>query len=822
MLLQLQDMPTCMLSSPGKVCTADTKSWSDLILRAERSAEGSQENGGRSSVPRERVSPTAGSRTQYDSNVFNVILNEIPPRPLTGAERQDNSASDGSGDNQSIQTNVIPNGSQNDQSSTNRVGTVIPPSTTRNPLSPRNSPPASSRPSRARVDGVLVRNIILQAITNVQTEEQTLEQRLRLGIDKSITQFETPEPSIFSESPLNVSPLSRTCRVINWIGTMLNDFKVPLTIPQVLTHPEAVLRRIFCPFRNPVCNSDEKYRTIDGSCNNIRRPLIGAAFTPMARELAPVYENDRRGKIDLPRTNGRFGPLPSAREVSSVVHSDRGSQERATRWSMQLTLWGQMIAHDLTDRAPGKGFAESVMSCCNQRIPTPACFGIPLPQGDKLRDSGRSCLDFARSVEVTDLDCKLGRREQLNQASSFIDAGFIYGVTRSKIRRLRTRQGGLLATSLNDHLPIVPHPNRQASFQGYSFFAAGDDRVNEHTGLMGVETVWVREHNRIAKTLGAINPGWDDETLFQETRRIVSAMVQHITYNEYLPQVIGTASMTHYGLWPLTEGYFKGYDSSVNPSASNVFTTAAARFGHSMIRSTFSLMDMSFNSTDEPILPLKDTFFTSITFLETEHAMMRGTMMDQSEPCDRMISGDLLNKLHQTREGNGGDLAAFNIQRGRDHALASYTAWRKFYGFPEIRNFTNTTGGFEDHPMETVELLERVYISPDDVDVWTGGISEVPVEDAAVGPLFANIIGNQFKRLKYGDRYFYESDSQPVPFTPEQLREIRKVTYASVLCNNQPFRTIQPEAFLLTTQTSNAKIPCSNIQGIDLLKWQEL
>lgn len=226
---------------------------------------------------------------------------------------------------------------------------------------------------------------------------------------------------------------------------------------------------------------------------------------------------------------------------------------------------------------------------------------------------------------------------------------------------------------------------------------------------MGVETVWVREHNRIAKTLGAINPGWDDETVFQETRRIVSAMVQHITYKEYLPQVIGTASMTHYGLWPLTEGYFKGYDSAVNPSASNVFTTAAARFGHSMIRSTFSLMDMSFNSTDEPILPLKDTFFTSITFLETEHAMMRGTMMDQSEPCDRMISGDLLNKLQQTREGNGGDLAAFNIQRGRDHGLASYTAWRKFYGFPEIQNFTNTTGGFEDHPMETVELLERVY-----------------------------------------------------------------------------------------------------------------
>ena len=72
--------------------------------------------------------------------------------------------------------------------------------------------------------------------------------------------------------------------------------------------------------------------------------------------------------------------------------------------------------------------------------------------------------------------------------------------------------------------------------------------MNEQLVLTCMHTLMAREHNRIAKTLIQINPHWDDETLYQEARRIVIAEIQHITYNEFLPILLGKDVMEKFGL----------------------------------------------------------------------------------------------------------------------------------------------------------------------------------------------------------------------------------------------------------------------------------
>ena len=118
------------------------------------------------------------------------------------------------------------------------------------------------------------------------------------------------------------------------------------------------------------------------------------------------------------------------------------------------------------------------------------------------------------------------------------------------------------------------------------FDILGDGRVNEQPNLAVMHTLFLREHNRVARKLGEINPQWEDETLFQESRRIVVAEWQHIVYNEWLPILLGQENMDRFGLYPLTEGFSNSYKTQFDPRIKNSFAAAAFRIGHTMIPAT--------------------------------------------------------------------------------------------------------------------------------------------------------------------------------------------------------------------------------------------
>lgn len=103
------------------------------------------------------------------------------------------------------------------------------------------------------------------------------------------------------------------------------------------------------------------------------------------------------------------------------------------------------------------------------------------------------------------------------------------------------------------------------------------------------------------------------------------------------------------------------------------------------------------------------------------------------------------------RGGNpfGLDVTSMNIQRGRDHGLRPYNDYRQLVGLPRIDSW-------DYFDPEIADILSKLYQTPDDIDLFVGGILEPPEFGSIVGKTFRDIIAEQFSRLRQGDRYFYE------------------------------------------------------------------
>lgn len=166
---------------------------------------------------------------------------------------------------------------------------------------------------------------------------------------------------------------------------------------------------------------------------------------------------------------------------------------------------------------------------------------------------------------------------------------------------------------------------------------SGDGRVNQQPPLVAQHTLWLREHNRIARELSQLNMYWDDERLFQEARKIVGAMFQHITYTEYLPLILGDDIMDKFELWPLPKGkFFKGYDACVDPSIRQGFMAAAFRFGHSMINQFVGFKTTGANAERAN---LRDVFNIPDPMYKPEgiESTIRGLYIERSQSVDRYI-----------------------------------------------------------------------------------------------------------------------------------------------------------------------------------------
>lgn len=377
--------------------------------------------------------------------------------------------------------------------------------------------------------------------------------------------------------------------------------------------------------READCSScfHQKYRSIDGSCNNLDHPLRGASDTPFMRLIEPAYEDG----VGLPV--GWTGGKPSAREISRrVIATKQVTSDE--NFSLMLMQMGQFIDHDL-DLALGSpsdivfnSSDPSMLSNCAHTCTNDApCFPIPVAEDDPRIDG---CIPFTRSSAVCGTGASsllLGNsgihREQINGITSFIDGSMIYGSLDRTASRLREagesgklREGAILPGLTKKLLPyeddesLIECSTGDANAHRSPCFLGGDVRTNEQVGLTSMHTLFNREHNRVVAILTQLNPDWDGEKLYQEARRIVVAEWQNIVYSEYLPKILG----------PDFLGGYKGYNPNVDASIANSFATAAYRFGHSQIMPLFPRLDSNYEPLPIGPLKLENAFFSPFRITE--------------------------------------------------------------------------------------------------------------------------------------------------------------------------------------------------------------
>jgi peroxidase len=507
-------------------------------------------------------------------------------------------------------------------------------------------------------------------------------------------------------------------------------------------------------------------RSIDGTGNNLLNPEWGSTGEMFLRIAPEAYED---GVSSLAGSN-----RPSPREISNaLVAQSPDTPSNSLQLSSLMQFWGQFIDHDLDlTPSPRSGGIRA-----NIAVPTGDSSFDPQGTGTQTIAFTRSNIDPATGTGVHN------PAQQINGITAWIDASMVYGSDQATANSLRSFSGGKMKTSAGDLLPVDANGN----------FLAGDIRVNENIALTALQVLFVREHNRWADHYLAENPSWSDERVYQAAREMVIAEIQAITYNEFLPTLLGEQAM----------GPYRGYDPTVNPNIANEFATAAYRFGHSLISDDFDFFDDDGNEIRERVL-LKDAFFNPNLVKEFGiDTVLKYTTSSQAQEIDTQIVDSLRNFLFGNPGSGGLDLASLNIQRGRDHGLADYNTTREAYGLARVSSFAEITSN-----VELQQKLEQLYGSVDNIDLWVGGLAEDHAPGSAVGELVQTIVADQFYRVRAGDRFWYENS-----LSAEKLALVRGTSMADIIAKNTTLRNLQDNVFVMRASISGTVFVDSNRDG---------
>ena len=351
-------------------------------------------------------------------------------------------------------------------------------------------------------------------------------------------------------------------------------------------------------------------------------------------------------------------------------------------------------------------------------------------------------------------------RDHLNVVSPLLDLSQVYGADDARSLALRTLSNGLLKTGPGNLPPRncvqlgIDMSNPVHGVTNDQLFCLGDVRGNENVMLLTLHVVFLREHNRLARTLKDEHPTWSDDELFFKARAMNIAAYQQIVFYEYSRAILGTQS------FDTQLGEYSGHDPAVKPIVSAEFAQAAFRFTHGQIPEV--VLEMV-----TPSFP-KERSLSEFFFAPGElsargvDSFLHGMLLYPSQEVDAAYAASVLDFPH---------LAALDCLRVRDLGLASFEYARAHYGISSIPT-----------AVPRKKVLLDAYAGFD-TDLWAGGMAEDHLPGASFGPVFVAIYAQQLHVLRAGDPFWFENPTYEM-LSEEERETAKGTTLADVLRRN--------------------------------------
>lgn len=516
---------------------------------------------------------------------------------------------------------------------------------------------------------------------------------------------------------------------------------------------------------------DNKCRTIDGTFNNLSNPSWGATGSNLIRLGKAAYQDG----IFQPFT-GRI----SGRVISNEIFAqDEIDIKDPSNLSDFCWVFGQFIDHEF-------GLTPNNSETFDISVPSGDIWFDPNDEGNVVIQMKRNLFDKKSGNSISN------PRQHVNMVTSFIDGSAVYGSDMMRANWLRSFNNGKLKVSEGNLLPyntlsgafdspIDPTAPEMGNDTGEEskLFVAGDVRANENPLLASVHTLFVREHNRQCDLIKLRNPAWSDEEIYQYARKIVGGFIQQILFNEWLPSV------------GIHLPVYTGYKSNVNPSVSNEFTGAGFRLGHTLLSSKIRRL----NPDGTPFLSaldlkLRDVFFKVSAIRESGgiEPFLQGMGSQVQQRFDSKIVDDIRNFLFGKPGQGGFDLAAINIQRGRERGLPSINELRKALQLPPYKSVADVN----PDNITLTRKLESLFRDIESVDLWVALLSEKKLEGTIFGETMKHFLLFTFTNLRDGDRFYYEVD--PVLSSVDK-NLIREVKFSHLVLANTAIKKMQSLVF---------------------------